>query len=270
MTKYRLIAMDLDDTLLTDELTVSAKTRDAMARALAQGVKLTIATGRMFASAKQTAEQVGLNVPIITYQGSLIRNLLDEQVLYERAVPADAARKLYDFTRERGLHLQTFIHDKLYAFNEGPKLFAYAKQSNIPYQVVSNFDDLPEGSHTKLIIIDEPEKLDALMPVLRPLLGDEVHMTKSKANFLEFIHPEGTKGHALRFLAAYFGIPMEETIAMGDAWNDREMIEAAGLGVAMANGVPALREIADYVTLSNNEDGVAHVLEKFVLNQPEA
>lgn len=270
MTKYRLIAMDLDDTLLTDELTVSDKTKDAMARAIAQDVKLTIATGRMFASAKQTAEQVGLNVPIITYQGSLIRNLLDEQVLYERAVPADAARKLYDFTRERGLYLQTFIHDKLYAFDIGEKLFAYAKQSNIPHAYEPNFDNLPAGPHTKLIIIDDPEKLDALVPELRPILGDGVHMTKSKANFLEFLHPEGTKGHALRFLAAHFGIPMEETIAIGDAWNDREMIEAAGLGVAMANGVPALREIADYVTLGNNEDGVAHVLEKFVLNRPEA
>lgn len=267
MTNYRLVAMDLDDTLLTDDLTVSGPTREAMKRAISQGVKLTIATGRMFASAKQTAEQVGLNVPIITYQGSLIRNLLDEQVLYERAVPADAARKLYEFTRERGLHLQTFIGDRLYSFDEGEKLIAYAAQSRIPYAVVAGFGDLPEGSHTKMIIIDEPAKLDELMPELRPLLGDGVHMTKSKAHFLEFLHPEGTKGHALRFLAAHFGIPMEETIAIGDAWNDREMIEAAGLGVAMANGVPALKEIADYVTLGNNEDGVAHVLEKFVLNR---
>jgi hydroxymethylpyrimidine pyrophosphatase-like HAD family hydrolase len=83
---------------------------------------------------------------------------------------------------------------------------------------------------------------------------------------LEFLHPEGTKGHALRFLAAHYGIPIEETIAMGDAMNDHEMVEAAGLGVAMSNAVPALKAVADYVTLSNNEDGVKHVIEKFVLN----
>ncbi|MBB6690572.1 HAD family phosphatase [Cohnella xylanilytica] len=266
MTKYRLIAMDLDDTLLTDDLTVSDRTVDAMRKAISQGVHLTIATGRMFASAQRIAKQVGLNVPIITYQGSLIRNLLDEEVLYERSVPAEEARKLYEYTRKHGLHLQTYIDDKLYSFDDGDKLAAYAKQSGIPYIVEPDFDRLPPGNHTKLIIIDDPDKLDALFPILRDLMGEEVHMTKSKANYLEFLHREGTKGHALRFLAEHYGFSMEETIAMGDAWNDREMIEAAGLGVAMANAVPALREIADYVTLGNNEDGVAHVLEKFVLN----
>lgn len=266
MTKYRLIAMDLDDTLLTDDLTVSDRTIDAMKKAISQGVHLTIATGRMFASAQRIAKQVGLNVPIITYQGSLIRNLLDEEVLYERSVPAEEARKLYEYTREHGLHLQTYIDDKLYSFDDGDKLAAYAKLSGIPYIVEPDFDRLPPGNHTKLIIIDDPAKLDDLFPILRDYMGEEVHMTKSKANFLEFLHREGTKGHALRFLAEHYGFSMEETIAMGDAWNDREMIEAAGLGVAMANAVPALREIADYVTLGNNEDGVAHVLEKFVLN----
>jgi len=266
-TQYRLVAADLDDTLLTDDLTVTERTKQAMAAAIARGVRLTIATGRMFASARQIAEQVGLNVPIITYQGSLIRNLLDGETLYERSVPLEDARKLYDYTREHGLYLQTFINDRLYAFDEGDKLFAYAKQSAIPYFVEPVFDRLPEGRHTKLIIIDEPEKLDELLPILQARLSDEVHLTKSKPNFLEFVHREGTKGHALRFLAAHYGIPMEQTIAIGDAWNDREMIEAAGLGVAMANGVPALRELADYVTLSNNEDGVAHVLEQFILSR---
>ena len=80
------------------------------------------------------------------------------------------------------------------------------------------------------------------------------------------MHKEGTKGHALQYLAEHIGCTMEQTIAIGDAWNDREMIQAAGLGVAMGNAVPALKELADYVTLSNNEDGVKHVIEKFVLN----
>src|SRR5262245_3193622 len=111
---YRLIAMDLDDTLLTDELTVTEATREAMAKAITGGTHLTIATGSMFDSAKKIARQVGLNVPIITYQGSLIKNLLDEEVLYERSVPADVAAKIYEYCLERGLHLQSYIDDKLY------------------------------------------------------------------------------------------------------------------------------------------------------------
>jgi len=266
MTSYKLIAIDLDDTLLNDKLEVTAATRDALAEAVSRGVQVTLATGRMFASAKQTAGQVGLNVPIITYQGSLVRNLLDEQVLYERSVDLEAVRRLYAYTRANKLHLQTYIDDKLYSFDDGDKLAAYAKQSNIPYIVETELDALPAGNHTKLIIIDEPAKLDEIAPELHALLGPDVHITKSKPHYLEFTHREGTKGHALRFLAEHYGYSMDETIAIGDSWNDREMVEAAGLGVAMANAVPALREIADYVTLSNNEDGVKHVIDKFVLN----
>jgi Cof subfamily protein (haloacid dehalogenase superfamily) len=266
---YRLMAVDLDDTLLSDELTVSEATKDAMKLAIAKGFHLTIATGRMFDSAQRIARQVGLNVPIITYQGSLVKNLLDEQVLYERSVPQSAAARTYEFCRERGLHLQTYIDDKLYAGEENDKLRKYAAMSGIPYTVVPDFESLVSSSakQTKMIIIDEPELLDKLAPELTEWLGLGVHLTKSKANFLEILHQEGTKGHALRFLAGHYHIPMEETIAVGDSWNDREMIESAGLGVAMANAVPALKEIADYVTLSNNEDGVRHVIEKFVLQQ---
>lgn len=265
---YRLIAMDLDDTLLTDDLTVTEPTRQAMAEAIAQGARVTIATGRMFDSAQRIARQVGLNVPIITYQGSLIKNLLDEEVLYERSVPVPVALSLYDYCMEHGLHLQSYIDDKLYAPEENDKLLAYCAQSKIPYTIEPDFKRIvaSEGQ-TKLLIIDDPAKLDALLLVLREKFGGEVHLTKSKPNYLEFMHPEGTKGHALRFLAAHYGIPIEETIAMGDAMNDREMVEAAGLGVAMANAVPALKEIADFVTLSNNEDGVKHVLDKFVLGK---
>lgn len=265
---YRLIAMDLDDTLLTDDLTVSEPTRQAMAEAIAQGAHLTIATGRMFDSAQRIARQIGLNVPIITYQGSLIKNLLDEEVLYERSVPVHVALKVYEYCLENGLHLQSYIDDKLYAPEENDKLLAYCAQSKIPYTIVPDFERIVSSERqTKLLIIDDPAKLDAMLPVLREQFSGEVHVTKSKPNYLEFTHPEGTKGHALRFLAAHYGIPIEETIAMGDAMNDHEMVEAAGLGVAMANAVPALKAIADYVTLGNNEDGVKHVLDKFVLEK---
>lgn len=264
---YRLIAMDLDDTLLLDDLTVSESTRQAMIEAIARGAHLTIATGRMFDSAQKIARQVGLNVPIITYQGSLIKNLLDEEILYERSVPSDVARRIYEYCLEHDLHLQSYIDDKLYVPEDNDKIRAYAAQSNIPYTVEPDFGKIiGHEKQTKLLIIDEPARLDALLPEFKELLGPEVHLTKSKPNYLEFLHVEGTKGHALKFLAAHYGIPIEETIAIGDAMNDHEMVQAAGLGVAMANAVPALKEIADYITLSNNEDGVRHVLEKFVLN----
>ncbi|PLT44991.1 HAD-superfamily hydrolase, subfamily IIB [Paenibacillus pasadenensis] len=263
---YKLIAIDVDDTLLNDDLEVTPATRDALAAALERGVTVTLATGRMFASARQVAEGLALNVPIITYQGSLVKTLLDGQVLYERYVPADAAAELDRFCTERGLHLQLYVDDRLYVREDNDKVKAYARQSNIPYVVEPDFGSLLSRPLLKMLVIDEPALLDRIAAELQPLLGSRMHITKSKPHYLEFMHKEGTKGHALRFMAEHVGCSLDETIAMGDAWNDREMLMEAGLGVAMANAQPALKELADYVTLSNNEDGVAHVVEKFILS----
>lgn len=266
---YKLIAIDVDDTLLNDDLIVTDATKRAMEEAIARGVTVTLATGRMYASARKIADQIQLNVPIITYQGSLVKTLLDGQVLYERSVPTDAAKQLYAYTEEHGLHLQLYVDDVLYVQTDNEKAQRYSKLSKIPYVVAENFEALLEQPNTKMLIIDEPSYLDEVAEQLKPLIGDRVHITKSKAHYLEFMHKEGTKGHALRFMAEHLGCTIDQTIAIGDAWNDHEMIEAAGLGVAMGNAIPALKEVADYVTLTNNEDGVAHVINKFVLQTAE-
>lgn len=264
---YKLIAIDIDDTLINDDKKVTPATQKALEEAVAAGVVVTLATGRAYASAHVLARQTGLNVPIITYQGALIKNLLDEQVLYERYVPTEAADKLFKYCIEHDLHLQTYIDDKLYAREENQKLIDYTNLNGTKYYVEPDFAILVAQPTPKMLIIDEPDYLDEIAPVLRELLGDSVHITKSKPNFLEFMHHEGTKGHALKFLANHFGCDLSNTIAIGDSWNDHEMLEAAGLGVAMGNAIPALKEIADFVTASNNDDGVKLVIDKFVFNR---
>lgn len=264
---YQLIAIDIDDTLLNDEIQVTERTKKALERAIEAGVTVTLATGRMFASAQQIAKQIELNVPIITYQGALVKTLIDGKVLYERNVPVDAARKLLGYAKEHGLHLQLYVNDVLYGTEDNARIQAYSKLSNIPYVIEPDFEHLIDKPNHKMLIIDEPEVLDHHKSILQDMLGDQLHITKSKAHFLEFMHKEGTKGHALQFMAQHIGCTMEQTIAIGDAWNDREMISVAGLGVAMGNAVPSLKDIADYITLDNNEDGVAHVIEKFVFQE---
>lgn len=263
---YKLIAIDIDDTLLNDELVVTEGTKQAMAAAIEQGVLVTLATGRMYASARKIANQIGLNVPIITYQGSLIKTLIDGEVLYERSVPTDDAKLLNEYCLKHSLHLQLYVDDVLYVREDNDKAKMYSNLSKIPYVVASDFDALLNEPQTKMLIIDDPDLLDRVAEELKPLIGERVHITKSKPHYLEFTHKEGTKGHALRFLAEHIGSTSEHAIAIGDAWNDREMIVEAGLGVAMGNALPALKEIANYVTLTNNEEGVRHVIEKFVLN----
>lgn len=264
---YKLIAIDIDDTLINDDKEVTPATQTALEKAVEAGVIVTLATGRAYASAQAIARQTGLNVPIITYQGALIKNLMDEKILYERYVPFDAADKLFRYCVEKGLHLQTYIDDKLYAREENEKLLAYCRLNRTPFYIEPDFAKVIAKPTPKLLIIDEPDYLDEIAPELRELLGPDVHITKSKPNFLEFMHREGTKGHALTFLAKHFDVPMEATVAVGDSWNDHEMLEAAGLGVAMGNAIQALKDIADYVTASNNEDGIKHVIDKFILQK---
>lgn len=261
---YKLVAADLDDTLLRDDLTISQETVDAMHQAVAKGVMVTIATGRSFPSASKIANRIGLNVPIITYQGALIKNLLDEEVLYERTVPVESARYLLDYCEKNNYHLQLYHGDELYAAEDNDKIKNYVRLSKTPYIIgdLRQWIDIPQP---KMLIVDKPEVCDQIREELLPLLGDKLHITKSKPHYLEFMHKEGTKGHAITFLAEHIGCSLDEVIALGDAWNDREMLEVAGLGVAMENALPELKALANYVTKSNNDDGVRHVLEKFVL-----
>ncbi|QHW33255.1 HAD family phosphatase [Paenibacillus rhizovicinus] len=262
---YKLIAIDIDDTLLTDDIIVTPGTKAALAAAIERGVFVTLATGRMFPSAKKIAKQIELNVPIITYQGSMIKTLLDEQVLYERYVPQDAARELIAFCEANDLHLQLYINDILYVREGNEKARGYSKLSNIPFVVEPDFEKLIEQPSAKMLMIDDPARLDEMAERLAPLIGDRVHITKSKAHYLEVTHKEGTKGHAITFMAEHIGCTLDEVIAIGDSWNDHEMIEAAGLGVAMGNALPKLKEIAQFVTKSNNEEGVKHVIDTFIL-----
>lgn len=264
---YKMMTIDIDDTLLNDDRIITEATKDAITAAINQGVIVTLATGRMYASAKKIAGQLNLNVPLITYQGSLVKNLLDEQVLYERYVPRNIAENLFFYAQEHGLQLQAYHEDMLYTREFNAKVADYVEMNQVPYIVEPDFDKLLDKRLTKLLIIDEPDYLDRLKDEWEPLIGDDVHLTKSKPYFLEFLHKEGTKGHAVKFLAEHYGFALSEVIAIGDAWNDHEMLKVAGLGVAMGNAIDELKHIADYITLSNNEDGVQHVIEKFVFNR---
>lgn len=264
---YKLIAIDIDDTLLNEHNQVTEATKQALKAAQEAGVTITLATGRMYASAKQVAKQIELNVPIITYQGSLVKTLMDEKVLYQRDVPQDAALELLDYVKEHQLHLQLYVNDTLYGIEDNARIQAYSKNSNIPYKIEPDFNSLITQPNHKMLIIDEPEVLDSHIPILQEKLGHVLHITKSKPNFLEFMHKQGTKGEALKHLAEYFNCELSETIAIGDAWNDREMIQVAGLGIAMGNAIESLKELADFVTLSHNEDGVAFAINKFIFQQ---
>lgn len=266
---YRMIAIDLDGTLLTDQLTISPGTRTAIQKAIETGTIVTIATGRMFSSAKLIAQQLGIKAPLITYQGAMIK-ATGEDSLYERAVSPAISQKLIEIACNQNLHLQVYQDDILYGAAETDKLIAYAKAVEVPYTVEPDLTRLAQKGFTKLLFIDEPDVLALLQKELQLLFGASAYIEKSKKNYLEVTHPEANKGSALLFLANQLGIDRSEIIGIGDNHNDAELLKAAGFGIAMGNAVQEVKDIADYVSFTNNDEGVLHAIDKFILKPANA
>lgn len=270
MSIYKLLALDLDDTLLNDRLQIPERSRRAVEQAREAGVRVTLATGRMFRSAEPYAEQLGIKDYLITYQGALVRHSVTRETLFHRPVPLNLARELIALVKGYGYHINIYMNDLLFVAERTPESERYAAHSSVPLEVVGDLDRFlrkRDEDPTKVLVVAGEEQLDELAAEARPLFGDQLHITKSKPQFLEFSHPDGHKGHALESIAGYYGLRRQEIIAVGDTYNDMEMIEYAGLGVAVGNARPDILKKADYICATNEDCGVADVVERFILGR---
>ena len=261
----KLIAMDLDDTLLDNQQQVSERACEAIRKAVSMGVTVTIATGRMFCSALQYAEQLALDVPLITYNGSLIQSSRSKEVFLHHTISKELAQEVLTLFGKNDWYIQSYIDDVLYV----EKLDEYARQ----YEMLAGVKAVPVGEKlfhpggnpTKLLAIREPDEIKKMYEIVKKEFGDAIYVTNSKANYLEMMNPAVNKGRALAYLAKHFDIKQEEVMAVGDSNNDLDMIRYAGFGVAMGNAGAKVKACAQAVTCANDEDGVAEAIEKYVL-----
>jgi len=266
---YKLLALDLDDTLLNARLQIPERSRRAVEQAREAGVRVTLATGRMFRSAKPYAQQLGIQDYLITYQGALVRHAVTGETLFHRPVPLNLARELIELVKGYGYHVNIYVDDLLFVAERTPEGERYAAHSSVPLGVVGDLGRfLKERNEdpTKVLVVAGEAQLDELAAQARSIFGDRLHINKSKPHFLEFAHPDGHKGHALESIAGHYGLRRQEIIAVGDTYNDLEMIEYAGLGVAVGNARPEIIKKADYICPTNEDCGVADVVEKFILS----
>ena len=265
----RLVAMDLDDTLLRDDWTISPRVVKAIRKAQAQGVKMTIATGRTPISTRPYAEQLGLDVPVITYHGAMIQQVLSGDILFRRVIPSALAAEIVQDVAGRGVYAQVYLKDRVITPEHNDWSREYARISSVIIEeanLTTVLSQEPEGVE-KILLMGEESELDQLAPLLRQCYGKKVHVTKSKPFFLEITDGSVNKGVALAALAEHYGIDQSEVMAIGDSLNDLEMINYAGLGVAMGNARPEIQARADIITASNEEDGVAEAIESYVLDK---
>lgn len=241
VSKIKLIALDLDDTLLHNDLTISKRAREAITKAVEQGTAVTLATGRMFCSALPYARELKLNLPLITYQGALVK-YADGRVVYHRPLSLELAREVVDFILPYGYHLNVYIDDELYMEKNSPEGQRYVAMTKAPLHLVDHLGKAMDRDPSKLLVIASSEKLDKLALDLRKRFGDVINITKSKSHFLELGHPGATKGEALANLAASLGLVASQVMAIGDSLNDLDMLEYAGVGVAMENALPEVKK----------------------------
>jgi Cof subfamily protein (haloacid dehalogenase superfamily) len=260
----RAVAMDLDRTILPESLTLSPATVKAVAAAKRAGIEPIIATGRMFASARPYARELGITAPMICYQGALIADPVTGEWVLHQPIDVPLALEVIAAVRAEGYHMNVYVDDQLCVERPTPEARKYAEHARLEMVVVGNFDTWLRQPTTKIVVVGEPHALDDLEVRLRASFDGRLFIAKSLPEFLEVARPGVSKGAALRFVCDRLGVDPAHTVAFGDGANDLELLEAAGLGIAVADADPALLRIADWTVPSVTEDGVAGFLSLLV------
>ncbi|WP_186579920.1 Cof-type HAD-IIB family hydrolase [Aquibacillus kalidii] len=265
---YKMIVLDLDDTLLRDDHTISTRTKQALMEAQARGVKVVLASGRPTYGMKATAEELSLaeyGSYILSFNGGKIIDWQTKEEIFSSTLSFEEMRNLYELSKREGVYIHTYVGEEIITEDENPYTTIESKLTGLPVKIVSSFLDGITEPVVKALMVDDPEKLKVVEVKLKAELAEQHSVMRSKPYFLEFTEKGVTKGTSLGQLIERCGIKREEVIAMGDSYNDQEMIEFAGLGVAMGNAPDDIKAVADYVTDTNNNHGVAKVVEEFIL-----
>jgi Cof subfamily protein (haloacid dehalogenase superfamily) len=269
-----LVALDIDGTLIGDDLTIGPDTVKAVRAAQARGVVVTLVTGRMVSSAMRFARELGIDAPIVGYQGGLIRAMPAPgsdrlgRLLVHTPLPAAAARDIVVWTREHGLdphlnHLERFI---LRA--DDPNADDYSAFMGARAELVADLVDSLNHPVTKILAVGEPPLPTELAPLARERFRGVADVTISHPRFLEFVAPGVSKGRAIRWLARRLSVPLGATLAIGDQWNDIEMLAEVGHGAAMPTAPGGVKAAARYIAPPLADEGVARMIEALVLATP--
>ncbi|ORM77584.1 sugar-phosphatase [Pantoea eucrina] len=266
----KLIAIDMDGTLLNPQHEITPAVKAAIGRARDKGVSIVLATGRPFVGVERYLMELDLRQPgqyCISNNGALAHKADSGDVVAEKTLSFDDYLYLEQLARELGVHFQAFDKSSLYTPNKDISEYTIheASLTGIPvrYRAVEEMD--PATRFPKIMMIDKPALLDKAIARLPARMQESYTVLKSAPYFLEILNPLVNKGYGVKMLAKKLGLQQSEVMAIGDQENDLAMIEYAGTGVAMGNAIDSVKKIAQFVTKTNMEDGVAHAIEELVL-----
>ena len=261
--KYKMIATDMDGTLLDDAKNISPVTLNIIKQAINDGALFAFSTGRPQQAIFKYRNIVSPDSYIIAYNGAMIMSG-DNEIIFEQGLSTESAIQILDYVKYYDTTACIWSRNKLYVNKLNQRAAIYKKNVMTEPLLCTDIDKLLEQGITKILWFDTPERTIQFQNELRDVLNKDTVFCPSTAEYLEFFSSKVSKGLAIERLAARHNIKREEIIAFGDNCNDIEMIEYAGLGVAMANSPDIVKQSADYITLDNNNDGVAHALSQFL------
>jgi Cof subfamily protein (haloacid dehalogenase superfamily) len=260
----KLIAVDLDGTLVGPDNSISIENISAIRDAGRQGAAVVIVTGRPYASADVVARRVGLPaIPLVAFNGALIRWTDGGEILRNCCVPADLAAEVVEECLDQQLHLHYYLDDEMYVTQLNHWARLYCERNGMSCQVVPDMRRFAGRQPLKLLVIDQPNRINELLQRYRERFRDRLYVTRSMAEYVEFLSPDVSKGRALDWLMEFYGIAREATMAIGDSMNDVPLLQHAGHRVAMPNGDDELKRIAQFVP-PEQPTGVAAAVEWFL------
>lgn len=265
MSPYKLVAIDMDGTLLNDNKEISCRNKEKIYQLIKEGIHVVLATGRTFGSASRYAAELGLDIPIITYNGSLVKEVITEKVIYSKQILNNVAREVLTIGEKLKVCSRVYVDDIPFIEEDAEELKLLYQEHGISYRVVGKLSENIDGDPYMIIFGDYTGEIKEAVECLRHL---PVSVTSSTAGSIEIMAGGVSKAKALEYLAGMLKIDRSEIIAIGNSLNDYEMISWAGLGVAMKNSDEELLQKWNIVSqYDNNEDGVAHILERYCPQQ---
>ncbi|MBG1266741.1 Cof-type HAD-IIB family hydrolase [Nostoc sp. WHI] len=268
----KLLVLDIDGTIAGHSNTLSKPVKQAIVAAQARGIQIAIATGRMYRSALRFHQEIGSILPLIAYQGAWIQDPTNQKIHRHLAVSREIAHKLIDYFEQPELRsllsVHFYINDDLYVRELTKETQIYAERSGVTPIPVGDLRQVLTNEPTKILALcDDTDVINQLLGNLRrQYTPAELYLTTSVATFFEVTNASVNKGTAVRYLAEeLLGLQIDNIMAIGDNFNDVEMLEYAGLGVAMGNAPEAVQAIAQWVAPSVEEDGAAVAIKKFLL-----
>lgn len=273
--KYKLIAIDMDGTLLNSNDEISERNKMILSKAIGQDIFIILSTGRIFRSALHYSEYVGIRNPIIACNGAMIVSNGGNKIIYENAIKTELSKEIIRLAEENNIYYHFYDRDTFYYKKNYDIYMQYYKyyEGNFRRQNVNlkSFDNplnilnrINPKIYKFVLIEDNTNKLSAFRKKLENITG--ISVSSSWNNNIEVMNEGVSKGSGLEYLTEALNIDSSQVVAIGDNENDMSMFKVAGLAVAMANGDKTIREYADVITTNNDEDGVANAIERYVLN----